>query len=82
VAQTSVCAIGKKQGLFQQPLKPVPPFNLPSCHDRGMARRITILIGIVALLFLGIIFYQSWEASRGLQVDPNASKEIEKAKQR
>jgi len=45
-------------------------------------RRLTILIGILALLVMGIIFYQSWQASRGLQVDPNASKEIEKAKQR
>jgi len=45
-------------------------------------RRIIIVIGIVALLVLGIIFYHSWDAARGLQVDPNASKEIEKAKQR
>jgi preprotein translocase subunit SecG len=44
-------------------------------------RKFVVLLVIVAILLIGVILYRS-RSTRQLNVDPDAAREIEKAKQR
>ena len=43
-------------------------------------RRFMIAVIVVAILLIGFFAYRSWHSRNGLNVEPHARKEIEKAK--
>ena len=48
----------------------------------GMGLKSFVLIVLIVLLVLVFFVYRSRQASRGLNVEPHAAREIEKAKRR
>jgi hypothetical protein len=47
-----------------------------------MSKPILVLVAALVIVVLGLAFYRSRVAGDGLNVTPQAAKEIEKAKQR
>jgi hypothetical protein len=45
-------------------------------------RRIVLWLFIAALIVIGLVYYGRENSGSGLNVDPNAAREIEKAKRR
>ena len=45
-------------------------------------RRIVLWLSIAALIVIAVLYYRRENSTRGLNVDPNAAREIEKAKRR
>jgi hypothetical protein len=57
-------------------------FRSALSDNRGMGLKRFVLIILMVLLVLVFVLYRSRQASRGLNVDPHAAREIERAKRR